>query len=455
MLDNLQLGITPTKAGMQEVIDKVNDWNAANGEATNYVIDNYADVQSALIDYIEMQGLAGYAAMEGSSTFEGSMNSMKGAWQNVLTSLTTGKGDVQEAVSALGTTVSNFLFNNFFPMLGMIVSNIPTFIKQFFTAAVPQIIEGLKGMFQQLGDHIANSGGPSVGERIQTALDNALTFLTTKFPEIMQRGVDSVRQFVAGWGQGDGHVAKAVGETIGKVIKIIGMAAGQLILAGIQMLGQLIKGFFQNLPYFLANIGNMIGSMIKQFASSNGKFRNLGVNLIINLINGIASLVTRVGSTMRNIATNAINAFKGIDWGSVGRNIISGIVRGITGAASNLFNSLRNLASNALRSAQNALKIKSPSRVFANEVGKWIPAGMAVGIEANTSAVTSAMNDLSNASVTAGIGSLATGELADQNNYGSININVYGAQGQDVNTLADAVISKLQRSISGRRVVYG
>ena len=64
MLDNLQLGIAPTKEGFQQLIDKVNEWNAENGEATAYTIDNLADCQAALVDYIEMQGLAGYAANE-------------------------------------------------------------------------------------------------------------------------------------------------------------------------------------------------------------------------------------------------------------------------------------------------------------------------------------------------------------------------------------------------------
>ena len=49
MLDNLQIGITPTKEGFQEVIDKVNEWNEANGRATNYQMGNLADMQSALV----------------------------------------------------------------------------------------------------------------------------------------------------------------------------------------------------------------------------------------------------------------------------------------------------------------------------------------------------------------------------------------------------------------------
>ena len=82
MLDNLRLGITPTKEGFQEVIDKVNEWNEANGNLTNYQMGNLADMQSALVDYIEMQGLAGYAAKEAAGTITGSWGMLSGAWQN-------------------------------------------------------------------------------------------------------------------------------------------------------------------------------------------------------------------------------------------------------------------------------------------------------------------------------------------------------------------------------------
>lgn len=99
MLDNLMIGITPTKEGMQEVIDKVNEWKAAQGEAANYTIENLADCQSALVDYIEMQGLSGYAAMEASDTLQGSWSSVKGLFEDILT----------KVGSQLAPTVMNFL----------------------------------------------------------------------------------------------------------------------------------------------------------------------------------------------------------------------------------------------------------------------------------------------------------------------------------------------------------
>lgn len=95
MLDNLQLGITPTKEGFQQLIDKVNEWNAENGEATAYTIDNLADCQAALVDYIEMQGLAGYAANEAAGAIEGSTASMKAAWQNLATGMADSSADME------------------------------------------------------------------------------------------------------------------------------------------------------------------------------------------------------------------------------------------------------------------------------------------------------------------------------------------------------------------------
>ena len=113
MLDNLQLGITPTKEGFQQLIDKVNEWNEANGNATNYTIDNLADAQSALVDYIEMQGLAGYAANEAADTIQGSTASMKAAWENLATGMADEEADMeqltQDFVDSVGTAARNIL----------------------------------------------------------------------------------------------------------------------------------------------------------------------------------------------------------------------------------------------------------------------------------------------------------------------------------------------------------
>ena len=123
MLDNLQIGITPTKEGFQEVIDKVNEWNEANGRATEYQMGNLADMQSALVDYIEMVGMSGYAQEEASGTILGSFASMKAAASDFMTAMVDDNADVGESFEILKETALTF-FNNVEPKVWQFLSAI-------------------------------------------------------------------------------------------------------------------------------------------------------------------------------------------------------------------------------------------------------------------------------------------------------------------------------------------
>lgn len=145
MLDNLQLGITPTKEGFQEVIDKVNEWNRANGEATSYQIDNLADCQSALLDYIEMQGLSGYAAEEAAGTIQGSLAMMKASWENLVVGMADENANldvlINNFVESTATAASNLL-----PRIEQTLQGIGQLIEKMapiIAEALPVLVESL------------------------------------------------------------------------------------------------------------------------------------------------------------------------------------------------------------------------------------------------------------------------------------------------------------------------
>lgn len=196
MLDNLQLGITPTKEGFQEMIDKVNDWNKANGEATNYQIDNLADAQAALLDYIEMQGLAGYAAQEAAGTITGSVASMKAAYENWLVALADSDADLEEKTQQLVDSVFA-VAENVMPVVGQIFESIGIAIEEkgpevferiaaFFVENLPQLlILGLQlaaalveGIFSGLGT-LAEMLGGWLNEKIVAPVHNVVTQILT------------------------------------------------------------------------------------------------------------------------------------------------------------------------------------------------------------------------------------------------------------------------------------
>jgi TP901 family phage tail tape measure protein len=75
----------------------------------------------------------------------------------------------------------------------------------------------------------------------------------------------------------------------------------------------------------------------------------------------------------------------GTKFATIGKAVVDGIVTGITNAASGLMDKVGGLANDALAAAKHAIGIKSPSRAFRDQVGKWIPLGIAEGVRAHAS----------------------------------------------------------------------
>lgn len=181
MLDNLQLGITPTKEGFQEVIDKVNAWNKANGNATKYQIDNLADCQSALVDYVKMQGLAGYAANEAAGTISGSLAMTKAAWQNMLTGFADDEADMQALIEGLVGSATTAM-GQIIPRITEIFSGISSALEQ----VMPIIVAELPGILEQLLPGLI-SGATSLITGLVTALPVILRVLIEQLPFVMSQ----------------------------------------------------------------------------------------------------------------------------------------------------------------------------------------------------------------------------------------------------------------------------
>lgn len=196
MLDNLQIGIKGTKTGMKEVIDQVNQWNKANGKATKYQMDNLADMNNALIDYIEMVGMAGYAQAEGADTLEGSIASTKAAWKDLITNIGRGR-DIRKSVENFGQAAKK-AFTNLRPVIRNAVSGVFKTVKEL----MPEIGD----LFNDLKQDLKESDVPILrvlGEgldKVQTAW-NGLNALINDFPgtvEKLQSSDDPFAKLIGG-----------------------------------------------------------------------------------------------------------------------------------------------------------------------------------------------------------------------------------------------------------------
>lgn len=83
----------------------------------------------------------------------------------------------------------------------------------------------------------------------------------------------------------------------------------------------------------------------------------------------------------------------------IGYNVVTGIQKGITDQRDQLQKYMENFLQGIVKDAKVSLGIASPSKVFAKEVGKWIPEGIAVGITDNAGSVLDSIKSLANTTV--------------------------------------------------------
>ena len=106
-----------------------------------------------------------------------------------------------------------------------------------------------------------------------------------------------------------------------------------------------------------------------------------GITLLGALISGIIQAIPQLVAAIPQIVKAIFDTIKAVNWGELGKNIIDGVITGVKNAASSLINVFKDLAASALDSVKEFFGIASPSKVMRDEVGKMLPAGMAIGVE--------------------------------------------------------------------------
>lgn len=223
MVDNLQLGITPTKEGYQQMIDKVNEWNAAQGEATDYQMGNYADMEAALVDYIEMQGLSGYAAEEATGTISGALATCKAAYTDWITSLADEDANIEETTNHLVDAAVNAA-KLIIPRLGEIALNL-------IVSLATQIGEGMANVMQKGIDAITakfaqwKEAGKNLISNFLNGIAAKGAEIATKAAQIIQKGVAAVKAKVGEWREAGRNLITGlidgIGGSVGAVVNKI------------------------------------------------------------------------------------------------------------------------------------------------------------------------------------------------------------------------------------------
>ena len=377
MLDNLQIGITPTKEGFQELIDKVNAYKEAQGEATNYTIDNLADCQNALVDYIEMQGLSGYAQAEGAETLSGSMASMKAAWQNMLTGMADPTQDFDELVSNLVDSVLN-VSENLMPRIMAVLPQMATgitelagellpLIPETLNAMLPGVLEGANNLVSALLEtlsSIADTAIPIVTENADEIIDTLLTGLVSAVPKLASSAADLCTALITAILDNADIITQGAVDIVLSLAEGIGNNLDTLIPAAVDAVLTIADTLIYNIDELIEAAETLIiglaDGLINSIPVLLEKAPVIITELNTALIEAIPEIIGFAVELCGRIAENIIN----YDWNTVGANMYDNMQE----AFNNAMHGDKDYTDKAAQ--EEAERIKRYSSLTAEEIDK-------------------------------------------------------------------------------------
>ena len=440
MLDNLKLGYGGTQAEMYRLMKDAEALGAKfNSEfyltEKGTLVADFADITTAIHAVQTEMGITGTTAREASTTIQGSIASMKGAWQNLVTAIAADGWDigvyvdnfvssvkvvgqnviprVQRILSGIGELVTAIapmiaqelptLISTVLPAMGSagaqllvgLVTGLITALPDL-VAAVPQIVSALASaisanlpaimaagqqLLGMLGSGI-QSGVPQIVAQLPVVIDGFLGFITEQLPAVLDKGVEMLMELVNGIISGIPQMLEQLPLIIESFVTFITNNLPVILDAGVKLLFNLANGIVAGIPDMVSQLPKIIKSITTTLSDNFPKIIRAGFDLLIKLANGILSAIPDLISVLPQVVAAILSGFSSAFSGvfEIGKNIVMGLWDGIKSMGSWIAEKIGDFLGGIVDGAKDLLGIHSPSRVFA-DIGKNMALGLGDGWE--------------------------------------------------------------------------
>ena len=336
MLDNLKLGYGGTKEEMERLLA-----DAEKLSGVHYDISSFDDMVQAIHVVQTEMGITGTTAKEAATTIQGSIASMKGAWQNLL----TGMADENQNLDVL--------FGQFVDSVVTVGDNLIPRIQKL----LPRIVTGISQLASSLSAQL-----PAIMETVLPSLItgavNIVAALVQQLPELTKSIVNSLISTL-----------QSYWSTIQK--------------SGSDMLQKLLSGIENNLPKVISEAAEIITKLVQEISRNLPKIIAVAGKIIASLVKGIVaalpSLVAKMPTIIASIAKGLLSSLGSIV--SVGVNIVKGLWQGIGNAKDWILGKIKGFGQSILDGLKGFFGIHSPSKVMEEQVGLQLALGVAAGID--------------------------------------------------------------------------
>lgn len=379
-------------------------WEGVKGVFTSvwdFIVNTFTNIGNTLKGLLDT--ILGWFGTSWEEAWTAIKDFFVGIWDGIVSFFTN-------IIESIKTAVSNFINSivTFFQQL-------PTKIAEFITNAYNAVVTWATNMVakaKEMGTNFLNAVVEfftqlpyKIGLFIGTAIGNVIKWVTEMVAKAREMGTNFLQAVVDFFTQLPGKVLQFITSAFNNVQKWATDMANKAREMGTNFINNVVS-FFTQLPgkvqqfisSALTNVANWVTNMVNKAREMGTNFINNVVSFMTQLpgkiktyldsaINNLVTWVSQMGQkgkeAITSLINNVIDGAKSIPskMAEIGRNIVEGVWQGIKNAASWFTDQVKGFFSGIVDGVKGALGIESPSKVFAKEIGRWLPPGVAQGFK--------------------------------------------------------------------------
>lgn len=405
---NQQQIFEATIAGLQQVDDDTQRTYLAGkllgkgATELGALLNTSAEDTQAMRDRVhELGGVMSDEAVKNSAAFQDSL-------QDLQTSFTGVKNSVMADMLPSFTSVMDGLSSLVIGEEGAkekIVEGMQGIVGNI-TEAMPQLVEGfstLAGALMEVAPELISALAEGIIGAIPELLPSLIelvgqigTNLIELLPQLIEVGLEVILQLADGIAQSLPELIPTIVDTMLTIVDTLIANIDKLVDAAIAIIVGLAEGLVNALPQLIERLPEIIIAIVEGLIENLPKLLEAAVQIIISLATGLIEslpeLIARLPEIIAAIVEGLVACVD--DMMEAGKELVNGLWEGIKKNWDNLASSVTELGSKLVDKVKGFFKIGSPSKLFRDEIGQWIPEGVAVGIEANADSVNEAVDEM-------------------------------------------------------------
>lgn len=326
MLDNLKLGYGGTKTEMQRLLK---DAEKLSGQ--KYELGNFKDMAEAIHVVQTEMGITGTTAKEASTTIEGSVNSAKAAWTNLVSGMSQDNADmdklINEFIESVGVAAGNILprvetalggvgsliekllpvivdaipdvIENLLPKLLTSGTNIVLTLVQGMAAAIPSllkvlnqllaiVLEKIPEFFNNISELFSGEGAANMMDMLLTLFNSIATGMISNLPIILNSLINMLAQILI-------FLVTQIPSIVSTIVSVI---------------PAIVNGLLQAIPTLIQAIPPIIDALVNGLLACIPNIIDTGVKLITALVDNLSEIINTIVAVIPEIITNLVNAIQ-------------------------------------------------------------------------------------------------------------------------------------------------